>query len=96
MYDNRLKLNATKTEFPVIGSDTNRAKAQIEYIQVDNDTVKAAKTAKNLGIPIDQALSLENRGGCENMLISYQRAMVHTQLPIRKHSKKYRTFSNHL
>ena len=59
MRDNRLKLNSSKTEFLVIGSEKNRKKAQVDSIKVDNDRVTASESAKNLGLTLDQTLSLE-------------------------------------
>ena len=59
MRKNRLKLNASKTEFLVIGSDKNRIKAQVNSIKVGDDNVMVSPSAKNLGVTIDNSLSLE-------------------------------------
>lgn len=57
MYLNKLKLNEQKTEFLVIGSKQSLSKVPINNIRVGTESVKKTKTARNLGVMIDDTMS---------------------------------------
>ena len=60
MKENHLKLNESKTEYLVIGSKHNVAKAQqVSTLQIGLETVEAVECAKNIGIIIDTSLTME-------------------------------------
>ena len=61
MRNNRLKLNEGKTEFLVLGSQRNRAKAGVDSIRVGDSTISRSQSARNLGVYIDEALNLEKQ-----------------------------------
>ena len=61
MKSNRLKLNCGKTEFLVIGTNRNREKAAVNGISVGGSTIPKSPFARNLGVLIDESLSLENQ-----------------------------------
>ena len=57
MCSNKLKLNHSKTEFLVIGSDKNRNKVEEKHIKVGSKQVCSVPSATNLGVTIDQNMS---------------------------------------
>ena len=59
MRQNKLKVNESKTEFVVIGTKRNREMANIKQLRVGESIVKSTHAARNLGINIDESLSLE-------------------------------------
>lgn len=61
MEINRLKINRQKTEFLVLGTSRNREKAAVRDINVGNSTINRSSCAKNLGIMIDESLSLDQQ-----------------------------------
>ena len=54
MFNNKLKLNDDKTEFLLVGSQSQRLKVVYNSITVGEHTIMAAPIAKNLGIWIDE------------------------------------------
>ena len=58
MRNNRLKVNESKTEYLVIWSQKNRIKASTKRLQVGETVVESAASARNLGVTIDESLSL--------------------------------------
>ena len=58
MYQNKLQLNCDKTEFLIFGSKPNITKANIHSIKVCEDTIKTVKQARNLGVIMDDNLSM--------------------------------------
>ena len=61
MHQNKLKVNESKTEFLVVGSKSNRMKADVTQLRVGQSTVDTSDTVRNLGIQIDETLSLEQQ-----------------------------------
>ena len=59
MSSNKLKLNHSKTEFLIIGSDKNRSAVEENHKQVGKEQVFAVASATNLGVTIDQAMSFK-------------------------------------
>ena len=59
MRQNKLKVNESKTEFVVIGTKQNRKMAKVKQLRVGESIVKSTHAAQNLGINIDESLSLE-------------------------------------
>ena len=57
MCDNKLKLNQSKTEFLIIGSDKNRKNVEEQFIDFGTERVFSVPTATNLGITIDERMS---------------------------------------
>ena len=58
MFQNKLKLNNDKTEFLVIGSGVQKAKINSKSITVGGHAIKSATAARNLGVWIDESLSM--------------------------------------
>ena len=58
MFNNKLKLNDDKTEFLLVGSQSQRLKVVHNSIKVGEHTITTAPIAKNLGIWIDETLTL--------------------------------------
>ncbi len=55
MFKNKLKLNPDKTEFLVIGNTCHRSKFHGKFpISILNNSISPSKTAKNLGVTLDQ------------------------------------------
>ena len=61
MRNNRLKVNESNIEYLVIGSQSNRKKANIKGLQVGETVVESTASARNLGVTIDENLSLRQR-----------------------------------
>ena len=53
MYNNKLKLNHSKTEFLVVGTAPNRKRAGVTSLQVCDTTVQAVDSARSLGVELD-------------------------------------------
>ena len=60
MCANKLKLNESKTEFLVIGSKANLSKVKNKHISVGGEVIQNLSAARNLGVLIDEQLSLHN------------------------------------
>ena len=60
MTNNRLKLNASKTEFIWFGSARRLAKCTFESIVINGSSILPSKTVCNLGVVLDPSLSLES------------------------------------
>ena len=60
MYQNKLKLNDSKTEFLIIGTPRQVSKLNINNITVGNTVVTPSDTARNLGVLFDSCLNMEN------------------------------------
>ena len=58
MCANKLTLNEAKTEFLVIGSKANLSKVENKDISVGGEVIQNSPAARNLGVPIDEQLSL--------------------------------------
>jgi hypothetical protein len=58
MTQNMLKLNCDKTEFIIFGSKYNLNKCDTESIDVCDETVLRAKCVRNLGVIMDEELSM--------------------------------------
>ena len=58
MFQNILKLNNDKTEFIVIGLGVQKAKINSKSITVGGHAIKSATAARNLGVWIDESLSM--------------------------------------
>ena len=61
LYQNRLKLNESKKELLIIGKKAHIAKMSYDTITIGNETIKATPCAKNLGVFIDEELSMRNQ-----------------------------------
>lgn len=57
---NRLKLNTTKTELIILGTHQQTAKAQIETVNLGGAEIRPSTAVKNLGVIIDQNLTMTN------------------------------------
>ena len=60
MIENKLKLNDDKTEFLLISSPHNKKNFDSMSIHIGTETVKAANSARNLGVVMDSLLNMEN------------------------------------
>ena len=58
MTNNRLKLNASKTEFIWFGSARRLAKCTFESIVINGSSILPFKTARSVGVVLDPSLSL--------------------------------------
>jgi hypothetical protein len=61
MKNNKLKLNEEKTEFLVIASATNQNKIVNRTLTLSNEKVESSKSARNLGVVIDEHMSLNEQ-----------------------------------
>ncbi len=59
MVKNKLKLNGNKTELLVINA-RNRLGPAIEHIEVSNSRIIPSTSARNIGVTLDQHMSMEN------------------------------------
>ena len=59
--NNRLKLNEEKTEFLIAGTGRQRSKVIIDSLNVVGIDIKPSKSVRNLGVIIDQDLSLKEQ-----------------------------------
>ena len=57
---NKLKINDSKTEFLIIGSKHQLNKITIDSIKIGDSEIKPVAGVKNLGVLIDNNLSMEN------------------------------------
>ena len=60
MTNNRLKLNASKTEFIWFGSARRLARCTFELIVINGSSILPSKTARNLGVILDPSSSLSS------------------------------------
>ena len=60
MLVNKLKINDSKTEFLIIGSKHQLNKITIDSIKIGDSEIKPVTSVKNLGVLIDNNLSMEN------------------------------------
>ena len=60
MLVNKLKINDSKTEFLIIGSKHQVDKITIDSIKIGDSEIKPVTSVKNLGVLIDNDLSMEN------------------------------------
>ena len=58
LYQNKLKLNESKTEVLIIGKRPHLAKMTYNTINIGNEVITAKPCAKNLGIHIDEELTM--------------------------------------
>ena len=58
-FNNKLMLNPSKTEFLVLCSKVNRRKLVVSELVLEDTTIPETSFAKNLGVWIDQCLSME-------------------------------------
>ena len=58
-FNNKLKLNPCKTEFLILCSKPNRHKIAISELVLNDSTISETPTAKNLGVWIDNSLTME-------------------------------------
>ena len=61
MSNNRLKLNEEKTEFLIAGTERQRSKVIIDSLNVVGIDIKSRTSVRNLGVIIDQDLSLKKQ-----------------------------------
>ena len=60
MLVNKLNINDSKTEFLIIGSKHQLNKITIDSIKIGDSDIKPVTSVKNLGLLIDNNLSMEN------------------------------------
>ena len=60
MLSHRLKINDTKTEFLLLGTQQQLCKVNIEEVQVGNSFVKPVQSLRNLGVVFDQNLNMSS------------------------------------
>lgn len=82
MCNNKLKLNHSKTEFLIIGNDRNRESVEEKHINVGEERVFNVPSATNLGITIDQAMSLKQQIA---KVVKSCRFYIHKLWKIRKY-----------
>ena len=72
---NRLKMNATKTEFIMFGSKKQLQKCTTETLKVNDDMVPISETIKYLGDWLDQHLSfkIHIKKKCQITMMNLQR-----------------------
>lgn len=58
-FHNKLKLNPNKTEFMVLCNKRNRHKVAVSELVLNDNALSETKTAKNLGVWIDNSLTME-------------------------------------
>ena len=75
MDSNRLKMNATKTEFIMFGSEKQLQKCTTKSLKVNNDIVPTSDTIKYLGAWLDQHLSFKThiKKKCQTAMMNLQR-----------------------
>ena len=61
MSNNQLKLNEEKTEFLIAGTETQPSKVIIDSLNVVGIDIKPSTSVRNLGVIIDQDLSLKEQ-----------------------------------
>ena len=61
MSSNKLKLNEEKTEFLIAGTPKQRSKVIIDSLNVGGVDIKATDCVRNLGVLIDEDLSMKNQ-----------------------------------
>ena len=61
LYQNKLKLNETKTELLIIGKKPHLEKMKFNTVTIGNETITAKPNAKNLGVHIDEQLTMRNQ-----------------------------------
>ena len=86
MHDNKLKVNEAKTEFLVVGSKSNRMKADVTQLRVGQSTVDTSETVRNLGVNIDETLSLEQQ---IKDVVKSRRFHLHALWQIRPYLSQY-------
>lgn len=59
MNTNRLKLNDSKTEFTIFGTNTRLAKLQTVSVQVGDEKIMAVKEVRNIGAYFDSELKMD-------------------------------------
>ena len=59
IYDNHLKMNPTMTELVIFGSTQKQQKMKTDSVKVVNDYVHRSKSAKLLGMNLDESLTLK-------------------------------------
>ena len=61
LHTNQLKLNESKTELLIIGKKTHLSKMSYDSITIGGEEIKATPCAKNLGVFIDQELTMRKQ-----------------------------------
>ena len=59
MIKNKLQLNGEKTEAMLVGTKNRLASVSIESIQLGNNTIPLSNSVKNLGVTLDNTLSMQ-------------------------------------
>ena len=59
MANNLLKLNDSKTEFMILGSERNIAKVSEQSLSVGDSVVLPSRTVRNIGAMLDRAMTME-------------------------------------
>ena len=82
MLMNKLKINDSKTEFLIIGSKHQLNKITIDSIRIRDSEIKSIASAKNLGVVIDNNMSMGNH-------ITRTCSAAFYQIYNMKHIRKY-------
>ena len=61
MLSNKLKLNDDKSQALLCGSKTAKSKLQLTYVQVGDAEIPLSASVKNLGLTIDNELSMSKK-----------------------------------
>ena len=61
LFQNKLKLNESKTELLIIGKKTHLAKMEYNTVTIGNESITAKPCAKNLGVHIDEELTMRTQ-----------------------------------
>ena len=60
MYQNKLKLNETKTELMIIGTRQQKMKTGISSVKVGDVAVTAVRNGRNLGVIFDECMNMKS------------------------------------
>ena len=61
LFENKLKLNESKTELVIIGKRPHLAKMAYDTVNIGKETITASPCAKNLGVHIDEELTMRHQ-----------------------------------
>jgi len=81
MMMNRLKLNADKTQLMWLGTRQQLAKLTVSQLRLTTSVVEFASTAKDLGVVLDNPLSMESQVTAVCRSCFYQLQSLTTDVP---------------
>ena len=72
MHNNKLKMNDSKTEFILIGTQTQLSKLPLHSIKVGDDDIAVVDCVNNLGVLLDKHLSMSTHVASKSSKAFYQ------------------------